>query len=203
MAYEPKYIPYRIMKAFEVAGSLARLNKNCRGASKIVRRGKLHYAIYRVLTVVNVPTEFEMSFFSKTKRAVPIPQDKFGIDLRISGVARSVRTSRDARQRAIFEIVAIRDEITAAQKVVMPPKPAVKPSVPCPVEKKDKSIPDNKSKSFSSRMKATQAETGIGEDDAINPEPEPEKVEKEDHPRSKRRKNDSDTSSDDSVRRKP
>lgn len=145
MPFEPRYHPFRILKYFEVGSSDRRkLARDCRNAKRIRRKRGMNYAIYEPLQVIDVPTEFELAMLTTSKPlAAEIPQTANGIDKRDSGIARSPRTSRRARNNAVSTIVMMQNEIAMLEAGKPKPEPKPKPR-PQPEKKTEPEKPEIK-----------------------------------------------------------
>ena len=95
-----EYTPFRIMKSFVVPGpNQAYLRANFpSGSINQVGKNRQWQSIYRFKQVVNSPTPSESAFFLSSGYGRLIPQDPGGFDRRDSGIARSIKSSVDARQ---------------------------------------------------------------------------------------------------------
>ena len=124
-----EYKPFRIMKPFAVtARSPQDMATRYPNAANVKKLGKYTYeAQYRLLAVVNIPSESELVLFSNKilKVAREIPQDPRGFDVRDSGIARSVKSSLEARKDAGLVIARRKFALKEAEKKVVkePAKP--------------------------------------------------------------------------------
>lgn len=101
------YRPYRIMQKFEVVGEYTDLkSKYPHARTTKPARNNIggHAAVFEV-GIINNPTNEEVAIFDVMPKMVvrAIPQDNRGFDKRDSGVARSIRTSVQARERTLLD----------------------------------------------------------------------------------------------------
>jgi hypothetical protein len=95
-----RYKPFRIVKDCSVRGPKDVLKEKFpEGKLRAVGAGQFE-ASYAYKAVVNMPSDEEINFFTKTGTvlAVEIPQDPRGMDKRDSGLARSVKSSVQAHR---------------------------------------------------------------------------------------------------------
>jgi hypothetical protein len=103
-----EYKPFRVMHKFSVPSTDLKKIERDYPNGIISQNGKMYFANYKTHMIINRPSESEISLFAIKRDKIPfaleIPQDIRGFDLRTSGLARSVKSSKEAREKALVDI---------------------------------------------------------------------------------------------------